>query len=141
MIKRSIAIMAFLCSLLFLQAQEKNLRTVSDFNKGWKFSLVDTTDHSDKYKDASFSDAAWRDLQLPHDWSVEGKFDQLNPARAEGGALPGGLGWYRKTFLLPESQKGKKTYIEFDGVYRCSDVWINGQHLGFRPNGYISFRY
>jgi beta-galactosidase len=55
--------------------------------------------------------------------------------------LPGGIGWYRKTFTVPLASKGKQVYIDFDGVYQHSDVWVNGQHLGFRPNGYISFRY
>src|SRR6185437_3762802 len=78
---------------------------------------------------------------LPHDWSIEGKFSKDNPASPEGGALPGGIGWYRKTFTVPASAKNKLVYIDFDGVYQKSDVWINGHHLGFRPNGYISFRY
>lgn len=58
-----------------------------------------------------------------------------------GGALPGGIGWYRKTFTLPETDRGKVVYVDFDGVYRNSEVWINGHSLGFRPNGYVSFRY
>ena len=64
-----------------------------------------------------------------------------NPATPEGGALPGGIGWYRKTFTVPASSKDKKVYIDFDGVYQKSTVWINGHELGFRPNGYISFEY
>jgi Beta-galactosidase/beta-glucuronidase len=52
-----------------------------------------------------------------------------------------GIGWYRKTFTIPQTDKGKLIYIAFDGVYQKSDVWINGHHLGYRPNGYISFRY
>ena len=58
-----------------------------------------------------------------------------------GGALPGGIGWYRKAFTVPVTSKDKKVYIDFDGVYEKSSVWINGHSLGFRPNGYISFRY
>ncbi|MEO6849022.1 MAG: beta-galactosidase GalB, partial [Mucilaginibacter sp.] len=86
-------------------------------------------------------DGGWRVLDLPHDWSIEGAFSKDNPASPEGGALPGGIGWYRKTFTLPAGSEGKQIYIDFDGVYEKSTVWINGHPLGFRPNGYISFRY
>jgi len=86
-------------------------------------------------------DGTWRVLNLPHDWSIEGKFSKDNPASPEGGALPGGIGWYRKTFTVPAASKGKLVYIDFDGVYQKSTVWINGHMLGFRPNGYISFQY
>ncbi len=112
-------------------------RTVVDFDKGWHFHLGDVTGG----EKASLNDADWRRLNLPHDWSIEGKFSKDNPATPEGGALPGGLGWYRKTFTVPAASKSKLVYIDFDGVYQKSDVWINGHHLGFRPNGYISFRY
>src|ERR1700744_2010371 len=112
-------------------------RTIADFDKGWHFHLGDVS----KAQQPTFVDAGWRTLNLPHDWSVEGKFSKDNPASPEGGALPGGIGWYRKTFTVPVVSKNKLVYIDFDGVYEKSDVWINGHHLGFRPNGYISFRY
>jgi beta-galactosidase len=117
-----------------------NVRNVQDFNQGWKFTLGDST------IDASatvYDDVSWRNLNLPHDWSIESDFGEDFPATAGGGALPGGLGWYRKSFKL-QKQKGlqsKKIFIEFDGVYCNSEVWINGTYLGKRPNGYISFRY
>ena len=112
-------------------------RTITDFDKGWHFHLGDVNDGAK----ASLNDTGWRLLNLPHDWSIEGKFSKDNPATPEGGALPGGIGWYRKTFTVPVSSKNKLVYIDFGGVYQKSDVWINGHHLGFRPNGYISFRY
>jgi len=112
-------------------------RTVADFDSNWHFHLGDVNGA----ELATFNDATWRNLNLPHDWSVEGKFSKDNPATPEGGALPGGIGWYRKTFIEPVSAKSKKVYIDFDGVYQKSTVWINGHKLGFRPNGYISFRY
>lgn len=112
-------------------------RTTVDFDKGWHFHLGDVKNG----ESATLSDRNWRLLNLPHDWSIEGKFSKDNPATPEGGALPGGIGWYRKTFSVPGDQKNKLMYIDFDGVYQKSDVWINGHHLGFRPNGYISFRY
>ena len=112
-------------------------RMVSNFDKDWRFSL--TNDSSATAPD--FNDAGWRLLDLPHDWSIEGKFNKDNPATADGGALPGGIGWYRKTFVIPRTEKNKLIYINFDGVYQKSTVWINGHKLGFRPNGYISFHY
>lgn len=99
--------------------------------------LGDTTSASQP----GFPDNTWRSLNLPHDWSVEGTFAESNPAGVGGGALPGGIGWYRKTFSLTPADQGKQLYLAFDGVYRNSEVWINGQLLGKRPNGYISFQY
>ncbi|WEA00600.1 beta-galactosidase GalB [Mucilaginibacter sp. SJ] len=130
-----------LCILLLsaavIRGQGVSPRQVSAFDKNWLFNLGDVTDG----QRADFDDAEWRRLDLPHDWSIEGKFSKDNPSKPEGGALPGGIGWYRKTFKIPASGKGKLMYIDFDGVYQKSDVWLNGHHLGFRPNGYISFRY
>ncbi|MGN7202713.1 beta-galactosidase GalB [Pedobacter sp. SAFR-022] len=108
-----------------------------DFNKGWKFTLGDQAGWSA----AELNDKTWRTLDLPHDWSIEGKFDKNHPATVGGGALPGGTGWYRKQFQVPASAKGKYIAIDFDGVYRNAEVWINGHYLGKRPNGYIAFRY
>ena len=120
-----------------LNSQAQTGRTAANFNAGWNFHLGDVA----QGEQPGLNDAQWRKLNLPHDWSIEGNFSKENPATPEGGALPGGIGWYRKTFTLPASAKGKQVYIDFDGVYQKSDVWVNGHHLGFRPNGYISFRY
>ncbi len=103
----------------------------------WKFNLGDAKDA----QNITFNDAAWRNLDLPHDWSIEGEFDQKAPTGGGGGYLPTGIGWYRKTFKLPATAKGKQVAIQFDGVYQNSEVWINGHYLGKRPNGYISFVY
>ncbi len=119
----------------------QSVRSVLNFNKGWHFYYADTIDRSNAYSAASFNDNKWRVLNLPHDWSIELPFSKDNPATPEGGALPGGIGWYRKSFTVPATAKDKLVSIEFDGVYRCSEVWINGHLLGFRPNGYISFQY
>jgi beta-galactosidase len=115
----------------------QNIRNREDFNSNWRFFLGQVVDA----EKPGFNDASWRQLNLPHDWSIEGEFSEKNPATPGGGALPGGLGWYRKTFKLAESDKGKKIFVEFDGVYRNSEVWINGHFLGKRPFGYISFSY
>jgi beta-galactosidase len=115
----------------------KNLRTTIDFTGEWKFYL----DREERTIDNLPDDTAWTEINLPHDWSIEGEFSPDNPATPGGGALPGGIGWYRKIFQLEEQNRGKKIFIDFDGVYRDSEVWINGHYLGFRPYGYISFRY
>lgn len=112
-------------------------RVVSVFNKDWRFFAGDEP----SVNEPGFNDAGWRALNLPHDWSIEGPFSESNPATTGGGALPTGIGWYRKAFFLPADSKDKKIYIQFDGIYRNSEVWINGHYLGKRPNGYISFRY
>lgn len=112
-------------------------RLTLNFNDNWKFSLKnDSTAIQPAY-----NDAAWRSLNLPHDWSIEGGFSKDHPATTQGGALPTGIGWYRKTFVLPKQASGKQVRIEFDGVYRNSEVWVNGQHLGLRPYGYSAFSY
>ncbi len=128
-----------LCVLAFLvlPAWAQKARTVLNFDNNWLFNLGDVPNG----QATDLDDAQWRKLNLPHDWSIEGEFSKDNPASPEGGALPGGIGWYRKTFTLPASDKNKLVYMAFDGVYQKSDVWINGHHLGFRPNGYISFQY
>jgi beta-galactosidase len=106
------------------------------FNDGWKFFLGDAP-----AAEPSFNDDSWRKLKLPHDWSIELPFDSTSPTGTGGGALRGGIGWYRKTFTLPAAEKGRRIAILFDGVYRNSEVFINGHSLGKRPNGYISFEY
>lgn len=110
-------------------------RLLMDLN--WKFSQTDTIG-ADK---TEFNDNKWRTLNLPHDWSIENEFVQNAPTGGGGGYLPTGIGWYRKHFVLPKSVLSKSVWIEFDGVYQNSDVWINGQHLGHYPNGYTSFYY
>ncbi len=110
-------------------------RLLMDFN--WKFSQTDTAGA----EKVSFNDSKWRTLNLPHDWSIENEFIQNAPTGGGGGYLPTGVGWYRKHFVLPKSVVSKTAWIEFDGVYQNSDVWINGQHLGHYPNGYMSFYY
>ncbi|NDV67969.1 glycoside hydrolase family 2 TIM barrel-domain containing protein [Dysgonomonas sp. 25] len=126
-----------LSSLLFACSQPQQVRERSEFVADWSFYPGDKPEASEP----AFDDSSWRKLNLPHDWSIEADFSVSNPATPGGGALPGGIGWYRKTFDVAESDTGKIFYIDFDGVYMNSSVWVNGQLLGERPNGYISFRY
>lgn len=103
------------------------------FNDGWKFALRDDS----LYRSADYRDTDWRKLTLPHDWSVEAI---PSPDQAScTGYLPGGIGWYRKTFEITDTLP--KHYIYFEGVYNRSDVYLNGHKLGSRPNGYASFLY
>ena len=105
------------------------------FNDGWLFQLGD---EEDSYR-PEYADSTWRHLSLPHDWSIEGTY---SPDLASGtGYLPGGIAWYRKHFNHRASVAPEKTYIYFEGVYNRSDVYVNGHHLGNRPNGYVSFMY
>jgi beta-galactosidase len=106
-----------------------------NFNFDWKFNKGDVVDG----QSVSLGDLEWRSLDLPHDWTIEGPFSKDNSSCT--GYLPGGIGWYRKEFGIPSSFKGKKIYVNFDGIYNNSEVWINGTYLGKRPNGYISFQY
>ena len=116
-----------------------NARETENFNPGWRFAL--NIDEGQDLTATDYDDSSWRKLDLPHDWAIEGDFDEHNPSGTGGGALPGGIGWYRKTFKVSKKDQGKSIRIEFDGVYMNSSVWINGHLLGTRPYGYISFSY
>lgn len=108
-----------------------------NFNTNWKFRLGELPG----FYVPGYNDNNWRALDVPHDWSVEGKFDEQNPAGASGGFLPAGIGCYRKHFVLPEGSKGKRVKIRFDGVYMKSSVYLNGVFLGNRPYGFSTFEY
>ncbi len=102
------------------------------FNNDWKFNLSDVKESANP----TFNDARWKAVTLPHDWSVKGV---LSPDKAScQGYLPGGIGWYRKTFTAPSAEK---VFIYFEGVYNNSEVFLNGKSLGVRPSGYVSFLY
>ena len=100
-------------------------RERSDFNADWRFHLGDGLQAAQP----GFADNDWRVLNLPHDWAIEGDFSRENPSGTGGGALPGGVGWYRKTFSVDNADIGKIFRIEFDGVYMNSEVFINGVSL------------
>lgn len=127
--------LAFL--ILISCSTKENVRSRIDFTEDWKFQLGD----NELANRTDFDDSAWRNLNLPHDWSIEGEFSKDHPTKVNGGALPAGIGWYRKSFQLDPSLQNKQLYIDFDGVYRNSEVWINGHYLGKRAFGYASFRY
>jgi beta-galactosidase len=130
-----------LVAILLLSSCSKKEDTFANrkvsFNSDWSFHLNDSIQD----KDTIGASTKWRTLNVPHDWSIEGKFDEKSPAGYGGGSLNGGLGWYKKTFKVAAEDSTKITSITFDGVYRNSEVWINGHYLGKRPNGYIGFQY
>ena len=125
--------------LFALSATHLSAREITNLNQNWKFCLNIDADKDPSYPE--FDDSNWRTLDLPHDWAIEGDFDEHNLSGTGGGALPGGIGWYRKSFKVDKKDRGKSISIEFDGVYMNSSVWINGHLLGTRPYGYISFSY
>lgn len=128
-ISRIIAVGVMMVTSTATLLQAKDSRALS-FNSDWEFKLGNDTIGGE-----------WRKLNLPHDWAIEGDFSEKNPSGTGGGALPGGVGWYKKTFIVPDKDKGKDIFIDFDGAYMNSTVWINGHELGTRPYGYSSFSY
>ena len=131
--KRFLFLLLAMAALYTVQARERKC-----FDADWRFVLADSAHMAD----VDYNDSHWRKLSLPHDWAIEGDFYAGNPSGAGGGALPGGVGWYRKTFsipLTPSQDGGTSCFIEFDGVYMNSTVYVNGQKVGFRPYGYSSF--
>jgi beta-galactosidase len=123
-------------------------REVASFDRGWRFHLGEAAGA----EQSGFEDSGWRALDIPHDWMIEGvpgsdpskmegPFDPKSPAGAGGAYLNGGIGWYRKTFTVPEAGRGKRISILFDGAYMDADVYLNGQKLGNHPYGFTSFSF
>lgn len=127
----------FALAILLLGAQSLSARDRQSFDKDWLFVLADSAG----MQNSEYADGHWRRLNLPHDWAIEGDFSPSNPSGASGGALPGGIGWYRKHFSLSPDEKYDRFTITFDGVYMNSTVYINGHKLGTRPYGYSTFEY
>ncbi len=110
---------------------------VEDFNFDWKFHLGDLQNAAS----LRFDDSAWDTIQLPHDFSITGKINKDNPSMEANGFFPGGIGWYRKIFDLPDAMSCKQIYLDFDGAYMNTDVYVNGEHAGFQQYGYVPFSY
>lgn len=139
--KKAIKYVFFLSLLVvnnsFVYGSETNNKTRHLFDFNWKFQLGDIQS-ADGYE---FDDTDWRDLDVPHDWSIEGEISEDATAEGNGGYFPTGIGWYRKHFNISKTDLNQVVWIEFDGIYMNSDVWINGKHLGKYPYGYSSFHY
>lgn len=106
-----------------------------NFDSNWKFNLGD----AESAHTPAFDDSSWRQLSLPHDYSIEQEFSKT--MEAESGYLPGGTGWYRKAFTVSKDMADKELRIDFGGVYMNSTVWINGQQVGTHPYGYTPFSF
>jgi len=128
-------IAVLLLSIVVIAQKQPAIERTQLFDYNWKFDLGDTPEASTP----NYNDAAWRSLDLPHDWSIEGKIDINNPTKGAGGYFPAGTGWYRKTFDVPANWDGKRVSIYFEGVYMNSEVFINGKSVGVHPYGYTSF--
>ncbi|MGN0299239.1 MAG: sugar-binding domain-containing protein [Lachnospiraceae bacterium] len=107
----------------------------NNFNEGWKFYLGT----SNTAQNMNFDDSGWNSISLPHDFSISQSF--TTSGEAESGFLPGGTGWYRKTFTLPKSCSGKTLVLNFDGVYSDAYVYVNGTQVGENHYGYTSFAF
>ena len=132
------AVVLLFVGFVGLKAQKQTItegKQLFDYN--WKFSLSDNV----VYSRVDCNDADWRQLDLPHDWSIEGKTDINNPMKGAGGYFPAGIGWYRKTFNVPANWQGKRISVYFEGVYMNSEVFVNGKSVGIHPYGYTSFNY
>lgn len=121
------------------QEEEAEIARESSFNKDWRFYLEDGTSIQAEGKD--FDDSGWRKLDLPHDYSIEQDFDPDSPSGSNGGFLNAGVGWYRKTFVLPKEMAGKRISVSFGGVYMDSTTYVNGTMVGNYPYGYSAFSY
>lgn len=120
-------------------------REVINFDRNWLFARYGLQADGSRIEESGFmqmpqfDDKAWRQLDLPHDWGIEGPF--RSDLEGYTGKLPWrGIGWYRKHFLVPETDKGKRYYLDFDGAMANAEIWLNGVKVGERPYGYISFR-
>ncbi|WP_430935089.1 glycoside hydrolase family 2 TIM barrel-domain containing protein [Saccharicrinis sp. 156] len=125
-------LLALLTGILFsCSTQESSIEREADFNFGWKFQLQKDTS---ELMEVPLADTDWRDVRLPHDWSIEASFDST----LEGcvGYLPGGVGVYQKLFKTTNKKDAKSTFVLFDGVYNNARFWLNGEYLGENPYGY-----
>lgn len=123
--------------LAALACATASARSITSLDQDWSFLQGDAKGA----EKPDFDSSGWRKTDVPHDWSIEGKFDEKAATTGAGGWLPSGVSWYRREIKLPPEARGQRVWIEFDGVMQNSDVWLNGKHLGHRPSGYFSFRY
>lgn len=142
-------LLIFLFVITSLMAQNKSNLRSRPFDNGWSFKKDDISSGPEK---TNFDVSSWRKVDLPHDWSTEdlpnqtrdsimGPFIKSSPSGTFDGFASGGNAWYRNTFKTNDKDRGKSVYLQFDGVYMNSDVWVNGHHLGNHPYGYTPFYY
>ena len=122
---------------IFLHTRAYGQGTISALNNNWKFTQEDQS----AFSKPDYDEINWETLNVPHDWAFQNGIRREGAQNQGGGYHDGGVGWYRKTIQVNKKTLNKTVYLEFEGVYMNSEVWINGNFLGKRPYGYISFRY
>ena len=127
--------MLVFCFLLLQPQLQAQSRIITNFDSNWSFYQGDASGA----EKPDFNDNAWRKLNVPHDWSIEGENLKDNPGGGTVGFFPTGVGWYRKSFNISSIKSDERYQIEFDGVYMNSTVWLNGKLVGNYPYGYSSF--
>ena len=132
--KRGLLMRKILFALSLFLSLSVLAREVHSLDKGWQFVLSDAS--IDKLSGVE----GWRNVDVPHDWSIEGEFDRSNPTGQGSAYLPAGIGWYRKT-IKTDIKANERLFLEFDGVMACSSVYVDGDPVGYRPNGYVGFTY
>ncbi|MBP1665817.1 MAG: hypothetical protein H6Q23_677, partial [Bacteroidetes bacterium] len=143
----SVSIFTFILVTLFNGTLFSQPRVRESFNENWKFikyfNASDENVTTDKepagLQAPSVNDDKWRTVDLPHDWAIEGPFSDT--LENNTGLLPWkGIGWYRKHFIIPATDEGKRIYIDIDGAMAYARIWMNGKFAGEWPYGYTSFR-
>jgi beta-galactosidase len=127
----------FLCLVFCGQMHAQNSREIWSINDNWLFHAGDVTNGFT----TNFDDGSWRKLNVPHDWSIEGKYDAQNPSGCEEGFLPTGVVWYRKHISVPASEQGRRFVLSFGGIMENGEVWVNGKYFGLHPYGYTATTY
>lgn len=117
-------------------AQSDQIRYKKNIDLSWEFQIF-----KDSLEEKKSLNKTWNEINLPHDWSIEGPFDINNTSGKPGAYLPGGIGWYQKKIEIPKNIRNHRVIIEFDGIYKDADIWLNDHFLGHRANGYLSFFY
>ncbi|MGP2437828.1 glycoside hydrolase family 2 TIM barrel-domain containing protein [Streptomyces sp. JW3] len=123
-------------------AEDAPGRRVLALRDGWRFTLADPVGAAEPDAEAAapgYDDSAWREVAVPHDWSIEQAPTTEHGTTSGTGFLPGGLGWYRLAFTLPAALTGRRISVEFDGVYMDAYVYCNGTEAGRHPYGYTGF--
>lgn len=111
-------------------------REVESFNFDWKYHQGDLTNA----QLADFNDSGWQTVQLPHDAAIgRAPVNQVDKGSRWNGFVPRSIGWYRKSFAVTSALGHDRLMIEFGGVYRDAEVWLNGNYLGRWFNGYLDF--
>lgn len=160
-------LLCLFCLSINLHAQPYPARVKMNFDSGWRFAFGSANEPKKDFNysistifaksasapntaiDPHFNDGNWRKLQLPHDWAVElpfiksPSFDVMaHGYKPVGGSFSGNsIGWYRKHFIVPAADSGRRFEIQFDGIFRNASIWLNGFYVGNNFSGYVGCAY